>query len=296
MKARRASRTAELMALFRALESGRPSKIRLFHDPYAIRFLGASLRMLVWLSYLPLVGRLVPWLVDLRSPGARSSGVARTRLIDDLVTQALRDGLDQVVILGAGFDCRDLRLPGIENARVFELDHPDTLAVKREQVRKLWGSLPVHVQFMEIDFNRQRLDEVLAASHLDQARPNIVIWEGVTNYLTEGAVDATLAVIGTMAPGSRVIFTYVHRDALDESADFYGINRLTRDLRRLGEPWTFGLYPEQLPEYLAAHGLRLIEDLGSTEYRKRYMAPRPANMRGYEFYRVAVARVIPKVS
>src|SRR5262249_35263456 len=134
------------------------------------------------------------------------------------------------------------------------------------------------------------------ASHLDQACPIIVIWEGVTNYLTDGAVDATLTVIGSLAAGSRVIFTYVHKDALDESADFYGINRLTRDLRRLGEPWTFGLYPEQLPDYLKARGLRLMEDLGSTEYRKRYMARRPANVRGYEFYRVAVAWVVPKVS
>jgi len=212
------------------------------------------------------------------------------------VTQALRDGIDQVVILGAGFDCRALRLPGLENARVFELDHPNTLAVKRERVRGILGSLPVHVQFIEVDFNRQRLNDVLDASRLDQARPIIVIWEGVTNYLTDGAVDATLTVVGTMAPGSRVIFTYVHRDALDESGDFYGINRLTRDLRRLGEPWTFGLYPEQLPDYLTARGLRLMEDLGSTEYRKRYMAPRPAIVRGYEFYRVAVARVVPKVS
>ena len=69
--------------------------------------------------------------IDRRWPGARTSGVARTRLIDDAVAAALRDGIDQVLILGAGFDCRAYRLPGIERARVFEIDHPSTSAKDR---------------------------------------------------------------------------------------------------------------------------------------------------------------------
>jgi hypothetical protein len=32
--------------------------------------------------------------------------------------------VNQVVILGAGFDSRVYRIPGIEQARVFEVDHP----------------------------------------------------------------------------------------------------------------------------------------------------------------------------
>jgi len=102
----RASRTAEFMALFRALESVRhPVSARLFDDRFARGFLRPSLRAVVDVSRVPVVGRAVAAYIDRRWPGARSSGIARTRLIDDLVEEALRDGIAQLVILGAGFDC-----------------------------------------------------------------------------------------------------------------------------------------------------------------------------------------------
>lgn len=58
---------------------------------------------------------------------ARTSAIARTRLIDDVVSQALREGVRQLVILGAGFDCRIYRLSGVNSVAAFEVDHPATL-------------------------------------------------------------------------------------------------------------------------------------------------------------------------
>src|SRR5207249_10059749 len=102
MRPHRSSRTAEFMAFFRALESvRRPPSARLFDDRFAPAFLRPWLRAVVGLSRLPVVGRLVPWYIDRRWPGARSSGIARTRLIDDVVRDALREKIEQVVILGA---------------------------------------------------------------------------------------------------------------------------------------------------------------------------------------------------
>ena len=53
-----------------------------------------------------------------------------------LVRAATQD-VSQVVILGAGFDCRAYRLEALRGARVFEIDHPATQAVKRAQQRLL---------------------------------------------------------------------------------------------------------------------------------------------------------------
>src|SRR5271169_5826743 len=147
MKPNQASRTAEYMALFRALESFRPSDTRLFEDRAAIEFLRPSLRLVVHLSRTPLIGGWVPWLIDQRWPGARSSGIARTRLIDDALAKALQDGMQQIVILGAGFDCRAYRIPNIQRARVYEVDHPGTLTAKREHLRRVFAGLPPHVAF-----------------------------------------------------------------------------------------------------------------------------------------------------
>jgi methyltransferase (TIGR00027 family) len=234
---------------------------------------------------------LVPWLIDINSPGARSSGVARTRLIDDLLTQALRDGLQQLVILGSGFDCRSMRLPAADRVQVFELDHPDTLRAKRDRLWRRLGSLPRHVKFVDVDFDRQQTRLVLQDAGFDWSRAAFIIWEGVTNYLSETAVDATLRLVATMAPGTTIVFTYVHLAAIDGSGDFKGMRRLRRRLRRMGEPWTFGFNPSELPAYLEARGLHLIQDIGSVEYRRHYMQACRAHLTGYEFYRAVVAQV-----
>src|SRR5262249_18559712 len=134
MKQDHHSQTAEFMALFRALESARPEGNRLFTDPYAPCFLRPWFKTLVRLARLPLIGHLVLWLIDRSAPGARPSGTARTRLIDDWLVQAIRDGTQQLVILGSGFDCRSVRLPGANEISIFEIDHPATLKVKRDRI------------------------------------------------------------------------------------------------------------------------------------------------------------------
>jgi hypothetical protein len=75
MQEREASRTVEYMALFRALESAQPPRRRLFEDRCARLFLRPRLRTVAGLARLPLVGRLVPTLIDRAWPGARSSGM-----------------------------------------------------------------------------------------------------------------------------------------------------------------------------------------------------------------------------
>ena len=286
-----ASRTAEYMAFFRALESARPPSRRLFTDPFAIHFVRPALRRAVWWSRLPLLGACIPWYVDRRLPGARTSGIARTRLIDDALSQALRAGIDQVVILGAGFDCRAYRLSGVDAATVFEVDHPATLSAKLTHLRRALAKLPENVRFVEMDFNQQSLLEALRQAGFDPARSAAFLWEGVTNYLTAAAVDAVLRGIAGCAGGSRVIFTYVHRRALDGSGLFADAADILRDVERLGEPWTFGLDPQDLAAYLRERGLLLERDAGAREYRAQYYGPAAERMRGYDFYRVTIASV-----
>jgi methyltransferase (TIGR00027 family) len=291
MKTGQASRTAEYMAFFRALESARAPRKRLFTDCFAMQFLRPGLRRAVYFSRVPVLGALIPRYLDRRLPGARTSGVARTRLIDDALCQALREGVGQVLILGAGFDCRAYRLPGVGSASVFEVDHPATLSVKRAQLRRVLANLPPNVRFVEMDFDRQNLREALTQAGFDPRRPSVFLWEGVTNYLSADAVDAVLRFVASCAAGSRLIFTYVDRRALDGSGLFEGAAELMREVTRLGEPWTFGLDPEELANYLRARGLQLRRDAGAREYRRQYFGPDGERMRGYDFYHVAIASV-----
>ena len=243
------------------------------------------------LSKVPYLAAAVAWYADRRAPGARTSAIARTRLIDDVVSQALQDALRQVVILGAGFDCRFYRLLGISSVAAFEVDHPATIATKVSRLRTLLEKLPVNVRFVAIDFDRQSLAETLQKAGFDSGQPSIFVWEGVTNYLTANAVDALLRYVANCASGSRLVFTYVHRDALNGSGKFPDAARIMSNVAELGEPWTFGLIPEELPSYLRERGLELNRDEGARQYRNEYFGKTAESMNGYDFYHVAVASV-----
>jgi O-methyltransferase involved in polyketide biosynthesis len=88
-----------------------------------------------------------------------------------------------------------------------------------------------------------------------------------------------------------VLFTYLHRRVLDSPEAFDGTEKLFATLRAAGERWTFGLDPSGLRTFLAERGLVLDEDVTASQYRTRYFGPSASDMRGYEFYRIAVARV-----
>jgi methyltransferase (TIGR00027 family) len=287
----KASRTAEFMALFRAMESSRPLGERLFEDPYAHLFLRPSFRFLLLLSRVPSLSHAIQAWIDFSWPGARTSGVARTRLIDDLLGTCVEKGVEQVVILGAGFDSRPYRIPGIHQTVVFEVDHPDTQEMKKQVMRRALPLSLRHVRFLGTDFNDREFQPLMAAAGYDQRRRTFFIWEGVTNYLDEPAVDGMLRWISNAAPGSRVVFTYVDKRVLERPQEFKGTKRLFRTLQNSGEPWTLGLVPSLVKRYVASCGLELIEDLGAEDYRGRYFGTKAARMRGYEFYRVAVADV-----
>ncbi len=284
-----ASLTAEYMALFRTLESIRPASSRLFCDPFAPLFLHGWRRWIYGVARCGAGRRLVEWLIDRQSPGARAAGIARTKWIDDEVTRAL-ETCSQLVFLGAGFDTRAYRLPAAERVQTFELDYAATSLAKQAMLAKAIQSLSNQVHFIGIDFNTQSVADVLSSAGFDKTRPTCFIWEGVTNYLSAEAVDGVLQQIAQAAGGSIVLFTYVHRGVLDEPAAFFGAERLLSRLHAYGEPWTFGLYPEEIEQYLAARNLRLVRDLSIADVWQR--AGRPGSeMRGYEFYRLAAACV-----
>ncbi|HVP28688.1 MAG TPA: SAM-dependent methyltransferase [Myxococcota bacterium] len=287
----RPSRTAEYMALFRALETRLPADRRLFVDPFARRFLSPRLRFAVDLARLPGVARAECRLIDARWPGVRTSAAARTRFIDERLIEAVRRGAGQVVILGAGFDARAYRLAALRDCAVFEVDHPATQERKLRLLGPVAPTSSRRVRFVATDFAAGQLEAAMASQGYDAARPSLVIWEGVSNYLTEGAVDETLRWCAKGAVGSELVFTYVHAKVLREPGAFFGTAALLRTLEAAGERWTFGLDPARAPEYLRARGLELLDDVPASEYRARCYGPAAAGMKGYEFYRIARARV-----
>jgi len=292
MKANTASRTAQYMAFFRALETKRNQRKRLFTDPYAIHFLNKKLQTISLFSALPFVHKSIGKIIQRKIPGAYTSGLARTKYIDDLLQQAIARGAKHVIILGAGFDTRALRLDFLAGIPVTEIDHPDTASLKINTLRNTMGQLPPNVRFLQIDFNKQSLEHLFQQNNINFTLPAVIIWEGVTNYLSKTAIDATFAVLKNCCSGSSVIFTYVDNKVFSDPASFYGAEKLLEDLSAIEESWTFGFDPPALPAYLQQYHYHLLEDKGAATYRQLYTPERKALNTGYEFYRVGFARKI----
>jgi methyltransferase (TIGR00027 family) len=283
-----ASKTAEYVALYRALETIETRREPLFRDPFAQHLLSGSRARALRLAKLPGMRNTLERYADWRAPGARTSAIGRTRFIDDVVRAEVSRGVRQVVILGAGYDARAHRIDELAKLPVYEVDRADTQAEKRRRISGLAGARK-DINYVAVDFERKTLAMQLADAGWRADRTSLFVWEGVTNYLDAEAVALVLDMIGLTAQGSAIVFTYIHRGVIDGSVEFAGAAKLVGNVRRLGEPWRFGLVPEGLGEYLAGFRLVLEQDLGADEYRARYLGSEP--FVGYAYYRIAVARV-----
>jgi len=283
------SRTAEYMAMFRASEHAKGEGRRIFSDPLAAALLPDSLRLPAKLFALRPVAAMLDRYIDLRSPGARTSGIARTRLIDDWIEQSGGE-VGQLVLLGAGFDTRAWRLKTLDAVRIYEVDHPDTASVKRRRLQSAGADLN-KVSFVAVDFEIDDFDTRLREAGFDATRRSIVVWEGVSQYLTGEAVCRVMRWAGRLAKGSRFIFTYVHEGVLDGTIAFQGAYKAIAKVSGSGEPWRFGLLPGELPAFLRERGLKLVSDLDANEYREKVMGTAGRHMQGYGFYHTVLAEV-----
>jgi methyltransferase (TIGR00027 family) len=291
MTAAQISGTARNMAAFRALESAKPARDRLFFDPYAKRFLPPSQRLLTACSRITTLRRLVELYADHRAPGARTSGIARTRLIDDWLGEEVENGVRQIVALGCGFDCRALRLSSLADIPLFEIDRPALIDYKNRLLERE-NRVRRNINRVRVDFLIESFADRLFEAGYESGLKTFFLWEGVTNYLNDEAVAAVFDLVARNAPpNSKIAFTYVHADAVAGRFNAPGLQSLLGALRRRGEPWTFGFDPEALPAYLAARGFKLLVDLGAAEYRRQYWKAMPEQGIGYEFYRAALAEI-----
>ncbi len=135
---------------------------------------------------------------------------SRTAFFDRFVVDAMDDGVDQMVAVGAGYDGRSLRYAK-SDVHWFELDHPDTQADKRQRLDRLHVATP-RVVFVAIDFSRDELPRAVKAAGFDPHRPAAFLCEGVSSYLERDVLNGLLADLAALAgPNSRLALTILVR-------------------------------------------------------------------------------------
>jgi methyltransferase (TIGR00027 family) len=219
-------------------------------------------------------------------PGLWSGIMCRKRHIDEIVI-ALCGAMTAVVNLGAGLDTRAYRLPVLAGNRVWECDQPANIYLKQERLRHRFSELPGHVSFVPIDFDRQPLRPTLLSHGYTGSERTLFIWEGVSQYVTEAGIRATLEFLASAPRGSLLVFTYVRKDFLNGESPS-GQQRLFDRYVKPGI-WLFGLDPHEVPGFLGTSGWRLIEDLGGDDLLERYVRPTGRSLTSFLLERIAVA-------
>ncbi|MDX8469628.1 SAM-dependent methyltransferase [Mesorhizobium sp. VK23B] len=250
------SRTAFRVARLRAMHQFSP-QAALFRDPYAAAILGEAAPDAQELEQEDEHGRRMRLFV-----------AARARLAEDWLAAAVRRGVRQVVVLGAGLDTFSLRNPYPDLA-VFEVDHPATQAWKRQRIAEAGLAEPAGTAFVPVNFERQLLSEELPSAGLKPTEASFFIWLGVVPYLTREAIFGTLSYIAGI-PGSEVVFDYSepaeNRDVARRATLAFRAARVAS----VGEPWISFFDPRALAKSLNDLGFDDIEDLESGDIAARF--------------------------
>lgn len=208
-------------------------------------------------------------------PGIFEYVLVRTKRIDEVFCKALGENFTQVVLLGAGFDTRPMRFSKKNGGtKIYELDAPTTQQAKIALLKKKGITLPEELVFVPIDFNKEKISEVLSKAGFEEKGKALFVWEGVTMYLTADAVDSTFDFIRkSSSEGSMVVFDYVYRSVLRGENKYYGEREIVKTVSRAGERWTFGIEEGEIEDFLSKRGLRLVSHDTAPDLEKRYLTP-----------------------
>ena len=283
-----ASGTALGPMLAVAVEQFTPLAQRLVEDDLARQFLPPVVKALVSLTRWTPVRNFLSRIADKRGCGVWGGVLCRKRFIDDKLVEALQDGIQAVVNLGAGFDTRLYRIPAVSALPVFEVDLPENIEAKKLKLQRVFGKVPSHVRLAPVDFSQQELGSVLPSYGYDSQMKTFFIWEAVTQYLTEPAVRKTFDFLAQAQAGSCLAFTYIRQDFMDGSA-IEGAEIVYQVYRIKMQLWHFGLAPQQVPAFLSQYSWEEIEQAGSAEYAARYLQSRGRIMPVTEIERAVYA-------
>lgn len=206
--------------------------------------------------------------------------VARSRVAEEALAEAVRHGVRQYIVLGAGLDTFAYRNPyPASELRVFEVDHPATQAWKRRQLAAACLAPPESLSFVPVDFESQRLPERLESAGFRGGEPAFFSWLGVTMYLTRATVLGTLGFIARLPGGTGVVFDYAVPPATLSLVRRVVMRAVSGAAAAAGEPWKSCFDPRELTDELRSLGFRQLEDLGPEDINVRFFSHRADALR-----------------
>lgn len=177
------SDTSLWVAVHRANEGRR--RDAMFRDPLAFVLAGERGQEIAKQMAMP---KFMTWMMALR-----------TVAIDQLIQEAIDDGVDTVINLGAGLDTRPYRLELPKSLKWIEVDFPHVIELKNS---KLNHEVPrVQLERVALDLGNRKAAQEFYKKAGGSTQKAVIITEGVIPYLTDEQV-------GNLAVDLRAIPTF----------------------------------------------------------------------------------------
>jgi methyltransferase (TIGR00027 family) len=205
--------------------------------------------------FIPILARLrTAWLGQEELSKLRADSfyyylIARTKYYDQVVKEAVSDGVQQIVNVGCGSDTRAYRFKHLlrnRGVKVLECDQPEAIYAK-QQVAKRWRCFD-YVEYLPIDLNDEtwpQLEHWLG----DRTRTKaLVLMEGVSPYVNGSNFGRFLVLLANrLSPGSHVAYDFKIRGVHDDFGRVGGIQ----------EPFRLSRASDEVATFHEAHGLQL---------------------------------------
>lgn len=236
------------------------------------------------------VGR-AEFLSNTRGWAMSGVGVGSLLFAEDVVLAAVESGIDQYVILGAGFDTFALRHPELAGRlTTFEVDHPDVQQLKRQRVAAA-PAVALLPHFVPVDFEVTLLSAQLLSSPYDTTRPTVVSWLNTLPYLTPAAIESTLSDLADLtAPGSILVCNYPCKDVPISDEQKAVLRNNMANVAARGEPFQSRFVPDEFVALLAKHEFAVTAHLTDLDLNERYYANRTDGFRAGVPARIITAR------
>jgi len=202
----------------------------------------------------------------------RAHVLIRSRFTEDVITEAIKKGTDQVIILGAGLDTCSLRFaPKHNEVKFYEIDKPDSQAEKKRLIGQSDIRLPGNVVFIPTDFEDESLKDRMIENGIEFRKKAVISWLGVTMYLSKEAVKETLAVCAKFQKESKIVLTYANSEN--------GSKRIEQRAAAAGELWMSNFSDQEISELIAEVGFRKGYVVDPGTILQRYFVERHDNLR-----------------
>jgi len=261
----KSSRTAGFICMYRAASYLEKNELYKSEDYIAPRLLPGLLKLLVKYKLINFKWPFFP-------KGIYEYVIARTKYLDNIFKESMENGIEQILLFGAGFDTRAVRFAEKNmKTKIFELDTHHTQTAKIEQFKKRNISIPKNTIFIPIDFHVDSVSEKLELNGFNRKKTTLFIMEGIIQYLNKEAVDELFKLIYELAvPGSRAVFDYIYASVLRRENIYYGEKDIYGKVNSVQEPWLFGIEKGGMEAFLKNYNFRLIQNLDSEDLEKMF--------------------------